>query len=36
MPTTSVAKMSGAMIVLIIRMKIWLSRRSETATPGQS
>ena len=36
MPTTSVANSSGAMIVLIIRMKIWLSSRSATALPGKS
>ena len=36
MPTTSVANMSGAMIVLISRRKIWLSRRRDVPTAGQS
>ena len=35
-PTTSVANSSGAMIVLIIRMKIWLRSRIPTPTAGKS
>ena len=36
MPTTSVAKSSGATMVRISRRKIWLSTRKLAATPGKS
>ena len=34
MPATRVAKISGAMIILIIRMKIWLNGRMLLAQAG--
>jgi hypothetical protein len=34
MPATSVAKINGAMIILIIRRNNWLNGRNQTAAAG--